>query len=254
MTIWLLKSLADSGTSVNNFIFAGSKNPTSFDFFFKRLNWVWLRFELWTESNLNQELSKPIQGPLFVTLILSLQMDDYLIMVYKPKRVNLVWLKVDQNSNQKKKENRGCLLTCAHAVHARKTSPVKTMGTNKNGNPTTVEQKSISICTNYITRISDTKQNRKAEKNRVFFEFLAWVVSGFIVKIASCKLPKKASMINAPVIIIIPIMLKFGDIWASANVNKIKPRTSKNAEMYSWTGYFLRRPGINAPIIITGNT
>ena len=94
------------------------------------------------------------------------------------------------------------------------------------------------------------KGNRK---NRVV-RFLAWVVSGFIVKMASWRLPKKASMISAPVIIKIPIILKLGDICASANVNSIKPRTSKKAEMYSWTGYFLLRPGMNAPIIITGNT
>jgi len=74
------------------------------------------------------------------------------------------------------------------------------------------------------------------------------------VKIASCKLPRKASMMRAPEIIITPIILKFGEVWASANVNKMRPITSNIADMYSWTGYFLLNPGIKAPITITGKT
>lgn len=75
-----------------------------------------------------------------------------------------------------------------------------------------------------------------------------------MVKIASCKLPRKESMTRAPVIITTPITLKFGDVCASAKVKRIRPTTRRRAETYSWTGYFLLKPGINAPIIMTGNT
>lgn len=39
-------------------------------------------------------------------------------------------------------------ITCEHEVHALNNSPVKSMGGIKKGKPTTVEQKSISICVN----------------------------------------------------------------------------------------------------------
>ena len=80
------------------------------------------------------------------------------------------------------------------------------------------------------------------------------MVSGFMVKIASCKFPRKESMIRAPVIIITPMMLKFGDVCASANVKRIKPTTRSVADTYSYRGYFLLKPGMKAPIIITGKT
>jgi len=75
-----------------------------------------------------------------------------------------------------------------------------------------------------------------------------------MVKIASCKFPRKASMIRAPLIIATPITLKFGDVWASANVKRIKPTTKSRADTYSYGGYFLLRAGMKAPIIITGKT
>eukprot|EP00262_Sarcandra_glabra_P016358 TRINITY_DN530_c1_g1_i3.p1 TRINITY_DN530_c1_g1~~TRINITY_DN530_c1_g1_i3.p1 ORF type:complete len:173 (+),score=5.67 TRINITY_DN530_c1_g1_i3:11-529(+) len=117
-------------------------------------------------------------------------------------------------------------VTSEHEFHALNSSPVKTMGGIKNGSPTTVEQNSISIC----------------------------VVSGFMVKMASWKLPRKASMTRAPDTITTPITLKFGDVWASANVNRIRPTTRSMAEMYSCSGYLRLSPGMKAPIIITGNT
>jgi hypothetical protein len=46
------------------------------------------------------------------------------------------------------------------------------MGTNKNGNPTTVEQKSISICTTHITRVNlrnETKQTGKGKPKEPCF-------------------------------------------------------------------------------------
>lgn len=61
-------------------------------------------------------------------------------------------------------------------------------------------------------------------------------------------------MIKAPDIMKTPIELKLGDVWASANVKTIRPTTKSTAETYSWTGYLRLRPGMNAPIIITGKT
>jgi len=61
-------------------------------------------------------------------------------------------------------------------------------------------------------------------------------------------------MINAPDIIKTPMALKFGDVCASARVNRIRPTTRSTADMYSCNGYFLLRPGMKAPIIITGRT
>lgn len=83
---------------------------------------------------------------------------------------------------------------------------------------------------------------------------ITWVVSGFKVKIASCKFPRKESMIRAPETITTPITLKFGDVCASAKVKRIKPTTKRTADTYSCGGYFLLNPGIKAPIIITGKT
>lgn len=80
------------------------------------------------------------------------------------------------------------------------------------------------------------------------------VVSGFMVKIASCKLPRKESMTRAPDIIKTPIELKLGDVCASAKVKRISPTTRSTAETYSWNGYFLLKPGMKAPIIMTGST
>jgi hypothetical protein len=45
-----------------------------------------------------------------------------------------------------KKEAVYSKFTCEHEVHALNNSPVKSIGGIKKGNPTTVEQKSISIC------------------------------------------------------------------------------------------------------------
>lgn len=59
------------------------------------------------------------------------------------------------------------------------------------------------------------------------------VVSGFMVNIASCKLPKKESITRAPDTIKTPITLKLGDVCASAKVNRIKPTTKRTAETYS---------------------
>lgn len=50
------------------------------------------------------------------------------------------------------------------------------------------------------------------------------------------------------------IMLKLGDVCASASVKSMRPMTSITADTYSWNGYLRLNPGINAPIIITGNT
>jgi len=61
-------------------------------------------------------------------------------------------------------------------------------------------------------------------------------------------------MTNAPEIITTPMTLKFGDVCASARVNRIKPTTRSIADTYSCNGYFLLRPGMKAPIIITGRT
>lgn len=61
-------------------------------------------------------------------------------------------------------------------------------------------------------------------------------------------------MIRAPVIITTPTMLKLGDVCASAKVKRIRPSTRSNAEMYSCNGYFLLKPGMKAPIIMTGRT
>jgi len=59
------------------------------------------------------------------------------------------------------------------------------------------------------------------------------VVSGLKVKIASCKLPRKASMIRAPDIIKTPMMLKLGEVFASAKVKMIRPATKSSADAYS---------------------
>lgn len=75
-----------------------------------------------------------------------------------------------------------------------------------------------------------------------------------MVKIASCKLPRNESMTRAPTIITTPMTLKFGEVFASAKVKRIRPITKRIAEIYSWMGYFLLKPGINAPITITGST
>lgn len=83
---------------------------------------------------------------------------------------------------------------------------------------------------------------------------LTWVVSGFMVKMASCKLPRKESITRAPETITTPITLKFGDVWASAKVKRIRPTTKRTADTYSWAGYFRLSPGMKAPIIITGRT
>lgn len=83
---------------------------------------------------------------------------------------------------------------------------------------------------------------------------ITWVVSRLMVKIASCKLPKKESMTKAPDTITTPIILKFGELLASANVKRINPTTRRTAEKYSRGGYFLLKPGMKAPIIITGKT
>lgn len=61
-------------------------------------------------------------------------------------------------------------------------------------------------------------------------------------------------MIRAPVTITTPIMLKFGDVLASANVKSIKPMTRRTDAKYSRGGYFLLNPGMKAPMIITGKT
>lgn len=83
---------------------------------------------------------------------------------------------------------------------------------------------------------------------------ITWVVSGFKVKMASCKLPRNESMTRAPDTITTPITLKLGDVWASAKVKRIKPTTRSTADTYSWAGYFRLRPGMNAPITMTGRT
>lgn len=75
-----------------------------------------------------------------------------------------------------------------------------------------------------------------------------------MVKIASCRLPKKESITRAPETMTTPIMLKFGEALASAKVKSIKPTTRRTAEKYSRGGYFLLKPGMKAPIIITGKT
>lgn len=80
------------------------------------------------------------------------------------------------------------------------------------------------------------------------------VVSGFMVKIASCKLPNKASITRAPETISTPFKLKFGEVCASAKVKRIKPITNRTADKYSLGGYFRFRPGMKAPITITGRT
>lgn len=59
------------------------------------------------------------------------------------------------------------------------------------------------------------------------------VVSGFMVKMASCRLPRNESMIRAPDIMITPRILKFGDALASAKVKMIKPTTKSTADTYS---------------------
>jgi len=48
-------------------------------------------------------------------------------------------------------------ITCEHEVHALNNSPVKSMGGIKKGKPTTVEQKSISICVNNGKSIRNLK-------------------------------------------------------------------------------------------------
>ena len=84
--------------------------------------------------------------------------------------------------------------------------------------------------------------------------WITWVVSGFMVKMASWRLPRNESMTRAPDTITTPITLKLGDVWASAKVKRISPTTRSTAEIYSCTGYLRRRPGMKAPIIITGST
>lgn len=61
-------------------------------------------------------------------------------------------------------------------------------------------------------------------------------------------------MIKAPETITTPMMLKFGEVLASAKVKSIKPTTKRTAEKYSRGGYFLLNPGMKAPMIITGKT
>lgn len=61
-------------------------------------------------------------------------------------------------------------------------------------------------------------------------------------------------MIKAPDIITTPMMLKFGEVFASAKVKRINPTTRRIADMYSCAGYFRLSPGIKAPITITGRT
>lgn len=51
-----------------------------------------------------------------------------------------------------------------------------------------------------------------------------------------------------------PTTLKLGEELASAKVKSIKPTTKRTAERYSCGGYFLFKPGMKAPVIITGST
>ena len=45
-----------------------------------------------------------------------------------------------------------------------------------------------------------------------------------------------------------------GDVCASASVKSMRPMTSITADLYSWNMYLRLKPGIKAPIIITGRT
>ena len=158
--------------------------------------------------------------------------------------------------------------TCKQEFHALNSSPVRIMGTSKKGNPTTVEQNNISICYNQKERkkkrsnslietanclVTTHFQIYRHDKKFLILR-ITCVVSGFMVKIASCKLPRKESMTRAPDIIKTPIELKLGDVCASAKVKRISPTTRSTAETYSWNGYFLLKPGMKAPIIMTGST
>jgi len=88
----------------------------------------------------------------------------------------------------------------------------------------------------------------------IIFAVHTCVVAGFMVNMASWIFPKKASKIRAPQTMKNLHILNFRDVWASSSVKIIKPTTSNTTDMYSFAGYFLLKPGMKAPIIITGKT